>query len=43
MDSSIEKIQNLFLKYHDTISPEQSRILEDLENSFVQTKSIKNI
>lgn len=43
MDSSIEKIQNLFLKYHETITPEQKRTLEDLENSFVQTKSIKNI
>lgn len=43
MDSSIEKIQNLFLKYHETITPEQKQILEDLENTFVQTKSIKNI
>ena len=43
MDSSIEKIQNLFLKYHDTITSEQTRILEDLENSFIQTKSIKNV
>jgi hypothetical protein len=28
IDSSIEKIQNLFLKYHQTITPEQRLSLE---------------
>ncbi len=43
IDSSIEKIQNLFLKYHQTITPVQKSQLEALENSLVQTKWTKNI
>lgn len=43
IDTSIEKIQNLFLKYHDTITPEQKVSLENLENLFIQTKGTKNI
>lgn len=43
IDSSIEKIQNLFLKYHETITPEQKVQLENLENQLVQTKGTKNI
>lgn len=43
IDSSIEKIQNLFLKYHQTISPEQKIQLESLEDSLIQTKWTKNI
>lgn len=43
IDSSIEKIQNLFLKYHQTITPEQRLSLEGLENTLIQTKWTKNI
>ncbi len=43
IDSSVEKIQNIFLKYHDTISSDQKSILENLENSLIQTKGTKNI
>jgi hypothetical protein len=43
IDSSIEKIQNLFLKYHQTITPEQRINLENLENSLIQTKWTKNL
>jgi predicted glycosyltransferase len=43
IDTSIEKIQNLFLKYHDTITPDQKQKLEYLENTLVQSKSTKNI
>lgn len=38
LDSTIEKIQNLILKHHATISPEQKRDLETLEGSLIQTK-----
>lgn len=43
IDSSVEKIQNLFLKYHDTITPEQKIKLETLENSLIQAKWTKNL
>ncbi len=43
IDSSIEKIQNLFLKYHQTITPEQKSNLETLENTLIQTKGTKNL
>lgn len=43
IDSSIEKIQHLFLKYHKIILPEQKTKLESLENTFIQTKWTKNI
>ncbi|NRH20585.1 hypothetical protein HOO68_00890 [Candidatus Gracilibacteria bacterium] len=43
IDSSIEKIQNLFLKYHETITHEQKIGLENLENLLVQTKGTKNL
>lgn len=43
IDSSIEKIQNLFLKYHETITHEQKIWLENLENLLVQTKGTKNL
>ncbi len=43
IDSSIEKIQNLFLKYHQTITSEQRTLLENLENTLVQTKGTKNL
>ena len=38
IDSTVEKIQNLFLKYHNTITPEKKRELEDIENILVQGK-----
>jgi hypothetical protein len=43
IDTSIEKIQNLFLKYHDTITSDQKQKLENLENTLIQSKSTKNI
>jgi hypothetical protein len=38
IDSTVEKIQNLFLKYHNTITPEKKIELEGLENTLAQTK-----
>ena len=38
IDSTVEKIQNLFLKYHNTITPEKKHELEDIENVLVQGK-----
>ncbi len=43
IDSSIEKIQNIFLRYHDKITPEQKINLENLENSLIQAKGTKNL
>lgn len=43
IDTSVEKIQNLFLKYHETITPTQKTNLENLENVLVQTKGTKNL
>lgn len=43
IDSSIEKIQNIFLRYHDKITPEQKNNLESLENKLIQTKGTKNL
>ncbi len=43
IDSSIEKIQNIFLKYHQTITSDQKIKLESLENSLVQAKWSKNL
>ncbi len=43
IDSSIEKIQNIFLRYHDKITSEQKINLENLENSLIQAKWTKNI
>ncbi len=36
IDSTVEKIQNLFLKYHNTITPEKKIELENIENVLVQ-------
>jgi hypothetical protein len=38
IDSTIEKIQNLFLKYHNTITPEKKIELENIENTLAQGK-----
>lgn len=38
IDSTIEKIQNLFLKYHKTITPEKKQELENIEATLAQTK-----
>ncbi len=43
IDSSIEKIHHLLLKYHKIILPEQKIKLESLENILTQTKWTKNI
>lgn len=43
IDSSIEKIQNIFLRYHDKITPEHKVNLENLENSLIQSKWTKNL
>jgi hypothetical protein len=37
-DSTIEKIQNLLLKYHATIPDDKKLDLERLEHSILQTK-----
>jgi hypothetical protein len=37
-ESTIEKIQNLFLKYHDTIAPDKKAALEKMEHSLLQVK-----
>ncbi len=38
IDSTVEKIQNLFLKYHKTITPEKKSELEGIQATLVQTK-----
>ncbi len=42
-DSTIEKIQNLLLKYHATIPDEKKIELEKLEHSLLQTKGSSNL
>ncbi len=43
IDSTIEKIQNLFLKYHNTISLEKKAELENIEAVLAQSKGISNL
>ncbi len=43
LDSTIEKIQNLILKYHTTITVDQKRELEVLVGSLIQTKWASNL
>ena len=43
IDSTIEKIQNLFLKYHKTITPEKKQELENIEATLAQTKWLSNL
>ncbi len=43
IDSTIEKIQNLFLKYHNTITPEKKNELESIENTLAQGKWMSNL
>ena len=43
IDSTIEKIQNLFLKYHNTITPEKKIELENIENTLAQGKGMSNL
>lgn len=43
IDSTVEKIQNLFLKYHNTITPEKKIELENIENVLVQWKWMSNL
>ena len=40
IDSTIEKIQNLFLKYHNTISHEKRSELENIEATLAQSKGL---
>lgn len=42
-DSTIEKIQNLLLKYHTTIPDDKKIELEKLEHSILQTKGSSNL
>lgn len=42
-DSTIEKIQNLLLKYHATIPDDKKLDLERLEHSILQTKGASNL
>lgn len=43
IDSTVEKIQNLFLKYHKTITPEKKKELENIESNLAQTKGLSNL
>jgi len=43
IDSTVEKIQNLFLKYHNTINGEKKKELENIEMSLVQAKGMSNL
>lgn len=43
IDSTVEKIQNLFLKYHKTITPEKKIELEAIESNLAQTKWLSNL
>lgn len=43
IDSTVEKIQNLFLKYHNTLTPEKRMELENIEMNLVQAKWLSNI
>lgn len=43
IDSTVEKIQNLFLKYHNTITPDKKKQLESLEMNLVQAKGMSNL
>jgi len=43
IDSTIEKIQNLILKYHNTISLDKKMELEEAEHVLLQAKSSSNL
>lgn len=43
IDSAIEKIQNIFLKYHATITSDHRSTLESLQDTLIQTKGTKNL
>lgn len=43
VDSTIEKIQNLILKYHNTIPADKKKDLEEIEHILLQAKSSSNI
>ncbi len=43
IDSTVEKIQNLFLKYHNTLTTEKRLELENIEMNLVQAKWLSNI
>lgn len=43
IDSIIEKIQNIFIKYHDTLLPEKKTKLEEVQQALYQSKSGTNV
>lgn len=43
IDSTVEKIQNLFLKYHNTITIEKKHELENIEATLAQSKWLSNL
>ncbi|MDD2694136.1 MAG: hypothetical protein PHY14_04370 [Candidatus Gracilibacteria bacterium] len=43
IDSTVEKIHNLSIKYHNTITPEKKKQLEELEMNLVQAKGMSNL
>lgn len=43
IDSTIEKIQNLFLKYHSIVTPERKIQLEQLVQALLQAKGSSNL
>lgn len=43
IDSTVEKIQNLFLKYHNSVTPEKKAELENIESILVQGKWMSNL
>ena len=43
IDSTVEKIQNLFLKYHNTLNVDKKATLENLEMNLVQAKWLSNL
>ncbi len=43
IDATVEKIQNLFLKYHNTLTSEKRLELENIEMNLVQAKWLSNI
>jgi hypothetical protein len=43
IDSTVEKIQNLLLKYHNTVTPEKKHELENIESVLAQAKGTSNL
>lgn len=43
IDSTVEKIQNIFIKYHNTLNADKKVALENLEMNLVQAKWLSNL